>query len=60
MESLSSMQSFLQTRPSSFSSVSNCIEWRYVYDIHVLVWAYLHSDCLLFYEFTKLQVAEPF
>ena len=30
MESLNSMQSFLKTRPSSFGSLKNAVEWWYV------------------------------
>ena len=45
MEALSSMQSFLKSRPSSFSSLEQGIEWRYKLQFNVhSICDYDHSD----------------
>lgn len=33
MDALASMQSFLRSRPSSFSTISQAIEWWYLYKL---------------------------
>lgn len=45
MEALSTMQSFLKSRPSSFSSLEQGIEWRYKLQFNLYsICDYDHSD----------------